>query len=116
VGHDGPPRDLRIDRAQGRHGRRDSVSRHGRDLPRAVSGLRTLSYVLSGALFLGAVLAIYNTLLIVRRDFVAPLRQLETGADAIASGEVDAVDAVGAKDASGIALAGSDQPDGSGAS
>lgn len=55
-------------------------------VPFLVSG--TLSYVLSGALFLGAVLAIYNTLLIVRRDFVAPLRQLETGADAIASGEV----------------------------
>jgi len=37
-------------------------------VPFLVSG--TLSYVLSGALFLGAVLAIYNTLLIVRRDFV----------------------------------------------
>jgi len=76
-------------------------------VPFLVSG--TLSYVLSGALFLA-----------VRRDLqhaahraarlCRPLRQLETGADAIASGEVDAVDAVGAKDAS-IALAGSDQPD-----
>ncbi|WP_050032632.1 methyl-accepting chemotaxis protein [Halorubrum halophilum] len=71
-----------------------------------VSG--TLSYVISGALFLGAVVAIYNTLLIVRRDFVAPLKQLETGADAIAAGEIDAV---GSKDGSGTALTGSDQPD-----
>ncbi|PAU82750.1 histidine kinase [Halorubrum salipaludis] len=71
-----------------------------------VSG--TLSYVISGALFLGAVVAIYNTLLIVRRDFVAPLKQLETGADAIAAGEVDAV---GSKDGSDTALTGSDQPD-----
>ncbi|WP_435093639.1 methyl-accepting chemotaxis protein [Halorubrum sp. N11] len=75
-------------------------------VPFVVSG--TLSYVLSAVLFLGAVLAIYNTLLIVRRDFVAPLQQLETGADAIATGEIDAV---GATDDSGSNLAGSDQPD-----
>ncbi|WP_123624641.1 methyl-accepting chemotaxis protein [Halorubrum sp. CSM-61] len=82
-------------------------------VPFLVSG--RLSYVLSAVLFLGAVLAIYNTLLIVRRDFVAPIRQLESGADAIAAGEIDAVGAdgtggtVGAVDGAG--LAGSDQPD-----
>jgi len=78
-------------------------------VPFLVSG--RLSYVLSGALFLGAVLAIYNTLLIVRSDFVAPLRQLESGADAIAAGEIDAVSGTGATDASGPALSESDQPD-----
>ena len=49
----------------------------------------TALYVVSGGLFAGAVVAIYNTLLIVRRDFVAPIRQLETDADAIAAGDVD---------------------------
>jgi len=68
----------------------------------------TLSYVISAVLFLCAVVAIYNTLLIVRRDFVAPLRQLEAGADAIAAGDIDAVGAAGD---SGPALAGSGQPD-----
>ncbi|EMA64574.1 methyl-accepting chemotaxis sensory transducer [Halorubrum kocurii JCM 14978] len=68
----------------------------------------TLSYVISAVLFLGAVVAIYNTLLIVRRDFVAPLRQLETGADAIAAGDIDAVGTAGG---SGPGLAGSEQPD-----
>jgi len=81
-------------------------------VPLLVSG--TLSYVLSGALFLGAVVAIYNTLLIVRRDFVAPIRELEAGADAIAAGEVDVVTEVGSggtEGTAGPALAGSDQPD-----
>ena len=81
-------------------------------VPFLVSG--TLSYVLSGALFLGAVVAIYNTLLIVRRDFAAPLRRLESGADAIAAGEIDAVGASGAggsADGSGADIPGSDQPD-----
>jgi len=81
-------------------------------VPLLVSG--TLSYVLSGALFLGAVAAIYNTLLIVRRDFVAPIRELEAGADAIAAGEVDVVTEVGSggtEGTAGPALAGSDQPD-----
>ena len=52
-----------------------------------VSG--TASYVVSGVLFFGAVVAIYNTLLIVRRDFVAPIQALEREAEAIAAGEVD---------------------------
>jgi len=103
--------DLRIDRAQGRHGRRDSVSRHGRDLPRAVSGLRDalvrpLRCPVSRRRPRDLQHAAHRAARLCR-----PARQLETGADAIASGEVDAVDAVGAKDASGIALAGSDQPD-----
>ncbi|GAB7008992.1 methyl-accepting chemotaxis protein [Halorubrum trueperi] len=67
----------------------------------------TLSYVVSGALFLGAVVAIYNTLLIVRRDFVAPIRRLEAGADAIAAGDIRAA-GHGPDEA---ALVGSDQPD-----
>ncbi|PHQ40598.1 histidine kinase [Halorubrum persicum] len=75
-------------------------------VPFLVSGV--LSYVLSGALFLGAVVAIYNTLLIVRRDFVAPIRQLETGADAIAAGNIAIRES---KDLPDSGLAGSDQPD-----
>ena len=71
-----------------------------------VSG--TLAYVLSAALFVGAVVAIYNTLLIVRSDFVAPLRRLEAGADAIAAGDITAIDS--AEDAES-GLVGSDQPD-----
>ncbi|SFR58690.1 Methyl-accepting chemotaxis protein [Halorubrum sodomense] len=55
-----------------------------------VSG--TAAYVASGALFLGAVVAIYNTLLIVRRDFAAPIRALEREAEAIAAGELDGRD------------------------
>ncbi|TKX76188.1 histidine kinase, partial [Halorubrum sp. SD626R] len=51
--------------------------------PFALSG--TALYVVSGGLFVGAVVAIYNTLLIVRRDFVAPIRRLDAGAAAIAS-------------------------------
>ncbi|MFC7325624.1 methyl-accepting chemotaxis protein [Halorubrum rutilum] len=47
-----------------------------------------LASAVSGALFLAAIVAIYNTLLIVRRDFVAPLTRLEAGADAIAAGDV----------------------------
>ncbi|WP_142985781.1 methyl-accepting chemotaxis protein [Halorubrum cibi] len=73
-----------------------------------------LSYVVSGALFLGAIVAIYNTLLIVRRDFVAPLRELETGADAIAAGDVGGGGGeagAGTIGDAGTALAGSDQPD-----
>ena len=54
--------------------------------PLVFSGTR--ASVVSGALFLGAIAAIYNTLLIVRRDFVAPLKRLEAGADAIAAGDV----------------------------
>ncbi|MGM0449142.1 MAG: HAMP domain-containing protein, partial [Methanobacteriota archaeon] len=73
--------------------------------PFLLSGAR--SYVVSAVLFLGAVVAIYNTLLIVRRDFVAPLRQLEAGADAIAAGDIDGRTVGGAE----TALAGSDQPD-----
>ena len=49
----------------------------------------TAAYVVSGALFLGAVVAIYNTLLIVRQDFVGPIRALERQAEAIAAGNID---------------------------
>ncbi|QWC20819.1 methyl-accepting chemotaxis protein [Halorubrum sp. 2020YC2] len=55
-----------------------------------VSG--TAAYVVSGALFLGAVVAIYNTLLIVRRDFSGPIRALEREAEAIAAGEIEGDD------------------------
>ena len=49
----------------------------------------TAAYVVSGILFLGSVVAIYNTLLIVRRDFAGPIRALERQAEAIAAGDVD---------------------------
>ncbi len=62
----------------------------------------TLASAVSGALFLGAIAAIYNTLLIVRRDFVAPLKRLEAGADAIAAGDVRGA---------GATTTGSDQAD-----
>ena len=51
----------------------------------------TVAYAVSGTLFLGAVVAIYNTLLIVRRDFAGPIRALEREAEAIAAGEIDGV-------------------------
>lgn len=74
--------------------------------PFLLSGTR--ANLVSGALFLGAIAAIYNTLLIVRRDFVAPLRRLEAGADAIAAGDVRGV----RRDATDeTAPVGSDQPD-----
>ncbi|WP_424016040.1 methyl-accepting chemotaxis protein [Halorubrum xinjiangense] len=60
----------------------------------------TAAYVVSGALFVGAVVAIYNTLLIVRRDFVAPIRALEREAEAIAAGEIDGESDVEAADRS----------------
>ena len=70
-----------------------------------------VSYLVSGALFLTAIVAIYNTLLIVRRDLVEPVRQLEAAAEAIAAGDVHgtAVGTAGGEDRG--ALAGSDQPD-----
>ncbi len=70
-----------------------------------------LSYAVSGVLFLTAVVAIYNTLLIVRRDLVEPVRQLEAAAEAIAAGDVHetAVETTGGEGRE--ALAGSDQPD-----
>jgi len=60
----------------------------------------TALYVVSAALFFGAIVAIYNTLLIVRRDFTGPIRELEASADAIAAGEVR-----------GETVSGSDRPD-----
>ncbi|VTT85866.1 Glycerol-3-phosphate ABC transporter, periplasmic glycerol-3-phosphate-binding protein (TC 3.A.1.1.3) [Halorubrum sp. DM2] len=48
----------------------------------------TAAYVISGVLFAGAVVAIYNTLLIVRRDFAGPIRALEREAEAIAAGDL----------------------------
>ncbi|QAU14304.1 methyl-accepting chemotaxis protein [Halorubrum sp. BOL3-1] len=65
--------------------------------PFLVSG--TAAYAVSGALFLGAVVAIYNTLLVVRRDFAAPIRALEREAEAIAAGEIDGGDWGGGADA-----------------
>ena len=73
-----------------------------------------LATLVSGALFLGAIAAIYNTLLIVRRDFVAPLRRLEAGAEAIAAGDVGGAGApgTGGGDAAGDSEpVGIDQPD-----
>ncbi len=60
----------------------------------------TALYVVSAVLFLGAIVAIYNTVLIVRRDFTGPIRELEASADAIASGDVR-----------GETVSGSDRPD-----
>ena len=78
--------------------------------PFALSG--TALYVVSGGLFVGAVVAIYNTLLIVRRDFVAPIRRLDAGADAIAAGDVHALESDGeGANAGGRTLVGGDQPD-----
>jgi len=57
----------------------------------------TAAYVVSGVLFVGAVVAIYNTLLIVRRDFAGPIRALEREAEAIAAGDLGGAD--GADDA-----------------
>jgi methyl-accepting chemotaxis protein len=56
-------------------------------LPFVVSGL--VWYVLAGGLFLAAAVAFLNTVLIARRDFVEPIRELEAGAHAIAAGDVD---------------------------
>ena len=56
--------------------------------PFVLSG--TAWYVVATALFGAALLAVYNTLLIVRRDFTEPLCALERNADAIASGDLDA--------------------------
>ena len=70
-----------------------------------------LATLVSGALFLGAVAAIYNTLLIVRRDFVAPLRRLEAGAEAIAAGDVGGAAASGTTGgAAASGTAGGDAP------
>ena len=70
-----------------------------------------LSYVVSGILFFGAIVAIYNTLLIVRRDFVDPVRQLAVSADAIAAGKVGDTDNSPTDVNGEIRLSGSDQPD-----
>jgi len=77
--------------------------------PLLLSG--ALSYAVSGALFLTAVVAVYNTLLIVRRDLVEPVRRLEVAAEAIAAGDVDGTTVETAGVEGGEALAGSDQPD-----
>ncbi|GAA0717385.1 methyl-accepting chemotaxis protein [Halorubrum trapanicum] len=76
-----------------------------------VSG--TAAYVVSGTLFLGAVVAIYNTLLIVRRDFSGPIRALEREAEAIAAGEIDGGNWDGGANAPGDAASALDpsQPD-----
>ena len=79
-------------------------------VPFVLSG--TAWYLVSGTLFLGALVAIYNTLLIVRRDFTTPIRELERHADAIASGAVSAEMAAGGSATGGSAtLSASDQTD-----
>lgn len=57
-------------------------------LPFLLSG--TLWYLLAGLLFTGAIVALVNTLLIVRRDFTEPIRDLEQRASAIAAGDIEA--------------------------
>ena len=85
-------------------------------VPFLLSG--SLSFVASGVLFVASVVAIYNTLLIVRRDLVDPVRRLESGADAIAAGDVGGADNGGEDTDDGTTridganrLTGSDQPD-----
>lgn len=56
-------------------------------LPFFVSGV--VWYVLAGGLFAAAAVAFVNTLLIVRRDFVAPIQRLEEQASDIAAGTID---------------------------
>ena len=50
----------------------------------------TVRYVVATALLCAALLAIANTLLIVRRDFTEPVWALERNAETIASGDLDA--------------------------
>jgi methyl-accepting chemotaxis protein len=56
-------------------------------LPFVVSGVAW--YLLSGLLFLGAVVAGTNTLLVVRRDLTEPVCELERKANAIAAGDLE---------------------------
>ena len=56
-------------------------------LPFLVSGL--LWYVLTAAVFVAAAVAFLNTLLIVREDFVGPIKMLESETTEIAAGNVD---------------------------
>jgi methyl-accepting chemotaxis protein len=46
--------------------------------------------VVATALFVGALVAMGNTVLIIRRDFTGPIGRLETSAEAIAEGDLDA--------------------------
>jgi len=48
--------------------------------------------VVTAVLLGGAALALGNTLLIARRDFVTPVRELEAAATTIAAGELDAAE------------------------
>jgi len=52
----------------------------------------TAAYAVSGVLFVGAIVTIRNTLLIVRRDFAGPVRALEREAEVIAAGDPDGTD------------------------
>lgn len=67
----------------------------------------TVWYVVSGVLFGGAFVAIYNTLLIVRRGFTDPIRELERRAGAVAAGELD--DRSGATGADARSAEGADE-------
>src|SRR6056297_429952 len=50
----------------------------------------TLWYLLAGLLFVGASIALVNTVLIVRKDFTGPIKELEAVADEIAAGDLSA--------------------------
>jgi methyl-accepting chemotaxis protein len=56
-------------------------------VPFAVSGI--VRYVLVGTLLLGATVAFYNTMLITRKDIVAPLERLAAQATTIGGGDVE---------------------------
>jgi len=47
-------------------------------------------YLLAGLLFVGAIVAMVNTILIVRKDFTGPITELEAAADRIAAGDLSA--------------------------
>ncbi|MFW6321796.1 MAG: methyl-accepting chemotaxis protein [Halohasta sp.] len=56
-------------------------------LPFVLGG--TVLWVLQGLLFVGASVAFYNTLLIIRQDLIEPLEAIETAAEDIGRGHVD---------------------------
>ena len=58
--------------------------------PFVLSG--TVRVAATGVLLVGAAVAFANTLLITRRDFVTPVKELEAAATTIAAGELDAAE------------------------
>jgi methyl-accepting chemotaxis protein len=69
-------------------------------LPFALTGAARA--VVTAALLGGAAVALGNTLLIARRDFVTPVRELEAAATTIAAGELDAAEVTVAEQADEI--------------